>query len=84
LSELASEHVAKAKKIVRAEFPEMAGTEPAILEKNVQGKSGPSSKSVFVLTFQKTIPLQDGVHLTRVVRVTMGQTGKVIKVSSSK
>jgi hypothetical protein len=81
---LAPEHVAKAKKVVCAEFPEMVGAEPAISEKSVQGKGSRGGKSVFVLTFQKNIPLQGGGHLARVVRVTMGQTGEVIKLSSSK
>jgi hypothetical protein len=84
LSELAREHVAKAKRIVHAQFPEMVGTEPTISEESRQGKSGRGGESVFVLTFQKNIPLQDGGRLTRVVRVTMGQTGEVIKLSSSK
>jgi hypothetical protein len=84
LSRLASEHVAKAKRIVCAEFPEMAGTEPTVSEKSAQSKSGPGGKAVFVLTFQKNIPLPDGGRLARAVRVTMGQTGEVIKLSSSK
>jgi hypothetical protein len=84
LSELASEHVAKAKRLVRAEFPEMAGAEPAITEKCAHGKGGQGGKSTFVLTFQKHIPLPDGGRLARVVRVTMGQKGEVIKLSTSK
>jgi hypothetical protein len=70
--------------MVRAEFPEMADAEPAISEKSVHSKGGRGGKSVFVLTFRKSIPLQDGERLRRVVRVTMGQTGEVIKLSSSK
>lgn len=84
MCELAPKHIAKAKKIVRTEFPEMAGAEPAISEKSAQSKGGRGDKTVFVLTFQKNVPLQGGGHLARVVRVTMGQTGEVIKLSSSK
>jgi hypothetical protein len=84
LSELSPEHVAKAKRIVRAEFPEMAGVEPAVSEKGAHSKGGAGDEAVFVLTFQKSIPLPDGGRLARVVRVTMGQTGEVIKLSSSK
>jgi hypothetical protein len=83
LSELAAKHVAKAKRIVRAEFPEMAGAEPTISEKGARAKAV-SEASVFVLTFQKNIPLPDGGRLKRTVRVTMGQEGEVIKLSSSK
>jgi hypothetical protein len=84
LSKLASEHISKAKRLVRAEFPEMAGAEPTVSEKSTQSKGAQGGKSVFVLTFQKSIPLQDGGRLARVVRVTMRQTGEVIKLSSSK
>lgn len=84
MSRLAPKYVFKAKGIVRAEFPEMVGVEPVISEKSGQSKSVPDGKPVFVLTFQKNIPLQNGARLARVVRVTMEQTGEVIKLSSSK
>ena len=83
MSRLAPEHIAKAKCIVRAECPEMAGAEPTVSEKTAQPK-GAQTGAVFVLTFQKSIPLQDGGHLARTVRVTMSQEGEVLKLSSSK
>jgi hypothetical protein len=69
---------------VRAEFPEMAGVKPTISEKRTGSKSRNNSKSVFILTFRKKVPLPGGNHITRTVRVTMGQEGDVIKLSSSK
>jgi hypothetical protein len=83
LSELAPKYVAKAKKLVRAEFPEMAGAEPSIDQNKARSKDG-TARSVFVLTFKKSIPLPDGGQLRRVVRVTMDQEGEVIKLSASK
>jgi hypothetical protein len=83
LSRLAPEHIAKAKSIVRAECPEMTGAEPTVSEKASQPK-GVQAGAIFVLTFQKSIPLPDGGHLARTVRVTMSQEGKVLKLSSSK
>ena len=83
MSELNPKHVAKAKKLVRAEFPEMAGAEPSISQNKAQSKDG-TARSIFVLTFKKSIPLPDGGQLQRVVRVTMEQTGEVIKISASK
>jgi hypothetical protein len=84
LSRLAPEHIAKAKRIVGTEFPEMTGAEPAISERGARSKGGAGDEAVFVLTFQKHIPLPNGGRLARVVRVTMGQEGEVIKLSSSK
>jgi hypothetical protein len=83
LSELDSKHVAKAKLIVRAEFPEMAGAEPSISQNKAQSKDG-TARSIFVLTFKKSIPLPDGGQLRRAVRVTMDQAGEVVKLSASK
>lgn len=83
MSKLAPEHIAKAKSIVRAEWTEMAGTEPTVSERPAQPK-GVQAGAVFVLTFQKSIPLPDGGHLARTVRVTMSQEGEVLKLSSSK
>ena len=81
MSRLASTYVTKAKKLVRTEFPEMAGVEPTVSEKHAGSKGG---KSVFTLVFRKNLPLPGGNRITRVVRVTMGQEGEVIKLSSSK
>jgi hypothetical protein len=84
LSELAPEHVAKAKRIVCTEFPEMTGTEPTVSGKGARGKGGAGDEAVFVLTFQKHISLPGGGRMARVVRATMGREGEVIKLTSSK
>ena len=83
MSELGTKYIAKAKKLVRAEFPEMTGVEPTISPQKASNKRG-TDNPIVVLTFKKSISLQDGGHLTRAVRVTMDQTGEVIKLSSSK
>lgn len=86
-------HVKKAKRIVRDKFPEMAGVEPSLSKKRAHGKAlGPKSGSSagsegvghYVLTFEKDVSLPGGRRLKRLVRVTMNESGEVVKLTSSK
>ncbi len=86
-------YVKKAKKVVRDKFPEMAGVEPSVSEKRSRskrvGRSSSSSaesgcSSHFVLTFEKEVCLPGGGKLKRLVRVTMDDSGEVVKLTSSK
>ena len=84
MSELDPQYVSKAKEIVHEKFPEMAGTEPTVSSKKAHSKGREGIGTLYVLTFQKSILLQDGGRLTRAVRVTMDRTGEIIKLTSSK
>jgi hypothetical protein len=83
LSELEPRYISNAKEAVHEQFPEMAGVEPTVSRK-AHSKGGGGSKSLYVLTFKKSISLQGGGHLMRSVRVTMDQTGEIIKLTSSR
>lgn len=81
--------VSKAKKIVREKFPEMSGVEPAVgRRRSVSKGAGPrgnvSRSGHYVLTFEKEITLPGGRSLKRLVRVTMDESGEVVKLTSSK
>jgi len=84
LSKVNPQHASKAKKIVRERFPEMSGTEPTVSTRQARSKGAKSRGTLYVFTFKKGIYLPGGGHMTRVVRVTMDQAGKVTKVTSSK
>jgi len=84
LSELDPQYISKAKEIVHEKFPEMAGTEPTVSTRKAHSKGGAGIETLYVLTFQADISLQDGGRLMRAVRVTMDQTGEIIKIISSK
>jgi hypothetical protein len=81
-------HVAKAKRLVSEKFPEMAGAKPSVSEKRSQSKGTARGekgvKTRYVLTFEKDISLPGGSELKRLVRVTMDDTGEVIRLTSSK
>lgn len=86
-------HVDRAKKLVLEKFPEMAGVEPSLSKKRSQckgvGRKPTSSTSAdrprhYVLTFEKDVSLPEGRSLKRLVRVTMNESGEVLKLVSSK
>ncbi len=85
--------VKKAKSLVRGKFPEMADVEPSLSEKRshskkLRGSSDASDQSKrsghYVLTFEKDVSLPGGGRLTRRVRVTLDESGEVMKLTSSK
>lgn len=84
MPKLIPKYTAKAKEIVSRKFPEIAGTEPTVSTRKARCKGGEGTETLYVLTFQKGILLEDGGRLMRVVRVTMDQRGKMIKLTSSK
>ena len=91
MAEMKDRHVSKAKKLVRDKFPEMAGVEPSVARKRSQSKevkrgSGAASRSEqhYVFTFEKEVSLPGGGRLKRLVRVTMDESGGVVRLTSSK
>lgn len=88
MAELDKRHVVKAKRLVSEKFPEMADTKPSVSEKRVQSKGTlegeQRARTRYVLTFEKDVSLPGGNELKRLVRVTMDDTGDVIRLTSSK
>lgn len=86
-------HVNKATRLVREKFPEMADVEPSLSEKRSHSKrvrkrddasANEGCKSLYVLTFEREVSLPGGGRLKRLVRVTMDDSGEVVKLTSSK
>jgi hypothetical protein len=79
------------KQKVVADFPELRGVEPSCSRKTLEAEIADrlevslpkKAEAVYVLTFRKDIPLED-VRLPRVVRATVTDEGKILKVSVSK
>ena len=84
MAELAPKHAAKAKRVVREKFPDMAGVEPTVSVQRAQRKGAKSVGTLYVLTFKKAVRLEDGPSLQRVVRVTMDPSGEIVKITSSR
>ena len=64
-----------AKEYVRLHFPEIGDVEPTASE---------PAPGISVFSFRKTFTTPDGASLSQTVRVTIGEDGRVIKVSMSK
>lgn len=93
MADLRDRYVKKAKRLVLDKFPEMTGVEPSLAKKRAQhkgvgqnagcpGNSGNSGH--YVLTFEREVSLPGGGSLKRLVRVTMDNSGEVVKLTSSK
>jgi len=84
-------YVERAKRIVRDKFPEMSGVEPSLSKKgarkrvaNAATSKDPGRPDCYVLTFERDVSLPGGGSLKRMVRVTMDESGEVVKLTSSK
>ena len=92
MADIKNRCVSRAKRLVRDKFPEMAGVEPSLEKKRAVSKgigrrsSGPDRASTghYVVTFEKDVSLPGGGSLKRMVRVTVDETGEVVKLTSSK
>lgn len=93
MGDLRDRYVKKAKRLVLDKFPEMTGVEPSLSKKRAQhkglghnagcrGNSG--NPGHYVLTFERDVSLPGGGNLKRLVRVTMDDSGEVVKLTSSK
>ena len=79
-----AKYVARAKRAVRREFPEMAGAEPTVATRKGHSKSPSGADTRYIMTFKKRVPLPGGKSIARTVRITMNQAGKIVKLTSSK
>lgn len=84
LTEVDSKYVSKAKEVVFERFPDMVNTEPDVSKRDVHAKGREGVNVHYVFTFRKGVSLQDGGRLVRVVRVTVDETGEVIRLTCSK
>lgn len=93
MSDNNNRYIKRAKRLVRDKFPEMSGIEPSLSKKRFTskgkraasaGSAGSSPHGRYVLTFERDVCLPGGGSLKRLVRVTMDETGEVVKLTSSK
>jgi hypothetical protein len=61
------------------QFPEVAGAAP-----RCRSLSTPSSTTGYVLTYQGKAAAAGGKSISRIVRVTVDENGKIIKITTSR
>lgn len=64
------------------QFPEVAGAQPKV--KRQSGQSSKSSSTTYLITYRGKSKTADGKSITRIVRVTANENGKIIKISTSR
>lgn len=75
--------IEKISKQVYQRFPEMSGSQPRVQAQSLASAS--SQKGVtYLLTFRSNIKTADGKALTNIVRVVASDTGKIIKITTSR
>jgi hypothetical protein len=60
-------------------FPEVNGVRP-----KVQSQASPQAGSTYLLIFKGTATTADGKTLPRIVRATVDEQGKILKVTTSR
>ncbi|MFN2126262.1 MAG: hypothetical protein ACK2TU_00235 [Anaerolineales bacterium] len=68
---------------VYSRFPELNGKEPTIRLQNKPDHNNSSSKT-YLLIYSGKIEISGEKSLTRIVRVVAGETGNIIKISTSR
>jgi len=71
--------LARITKKVAQQFPEIEGAKPSIRKERT-----PTGQIQFVLTYRGKASLPGGRTMQRVVRVIVNESGRVIKMSTSK
>lgn len=84
MSEQEARWLEKARQAVSESFPEMADAEACLSSFSVSERPGAHGLGPTVVTFRKEVPLPDGRNMRRVVRVTIGPEGEIVKISSSR
>lgn len=76
--------IEKAKAAVCKRFPEMLDAEPTLSVERGPARAGQARPSLYVVTFEKDVPLEQGGRLRRIVRITLDQAGGIVKLSTAK
>jgi hypothetical protein len=67
---------------VSRKFPEVAGARPQV--KRQSNQKSKSSPATYLITYRGKAKTADGRSITRIVRVTASDAGKIIKMSTSR
>jgi len=62
------------------QFPEVNGSRPKVQSQSTSSQAG----STYLLIFKGTATTADGKTLPRIVRATVNEQGKIIKVTTSR
>lgn len=76
--------IKKINQTVYRQFPELNGKNPSVrFRKTTSGKTNEGSGN-YTLTYKKTAKVQGSKNLNILIRVVCTETGRILKISSSK
>ena len=67
---------------VSRKFPEVANAKPQV--KRQSGQNSKSSPATYLITYRGKSKTADGKSITRIVRVTATDSGKILKMTTSR
>lgn len=67
---------------VSRKFPEVANAKPQV--KRPSGQNTKSSPATYLITYRGKSKTADGKSITRIVRVTATDSGKILKMTTSR
>jgi hypothetical protein len=67
---------------VSRKFPEVANAKPQV--KRQSGQNTKSSPATYLITYRGKSKTADGKSITRIVRVTATDSGKILKMTTSR
>ncbi len=67
---------------VSRKFPEVANAKPQV--KRQSGQNAKSSPATYLITYRGKSKTADGKSITRIVRVTATDSGKILKMTTSR
>ncbi len=65
-------------------FPEVKGNEPTVRLQNNPDHGSSSSPRTYLLIYSGNIQISENNSISRIVRVVASETGKIIKISTSR
>lgn len=86
--------ISHVKRTIFRQFPEFEGIEPEITEKEIVPQTSvyrkltlgmaPRARKIIKMKFMKTVTTTDGAYLERILRVTLDEHYKIIKITESR
>ncbi len=67
---------------ISRQFPEVANSKPKVQRQS--GQKSKSSTSTYLITYRGKAKTADGKSINRIVRVTADDSGKIIKITTSR
>jgi len=77
-----SKTISRIKQQIYRQFPEVSGEEPSV--KTQAGAKSPRQSATYLITFKSRVNQPSGPSFSRAVRVVANDSGRILKVTTSR